>query len=420
MSNILFTLLLVLSLGDFISSQDVSFATAGLVNYKLQKLKFSCSPSAQSLWNGITHITISQNSSSGFQDIVSVVFDFKTLKNVTIWKKTSWRNRATIIREYVAPVTTNTGLEFDIPAEQVQCSDEGTYRCKIIGSSTNNNQPIDIDKFGTVQLSVKPTAIDQMTVSPQQPEGIYTPYTLVQLMCTGEVGNPAQFLRWCYRRPTDQSFLGWYDNTNIDPGTEFLQDCMYRRTSTLRYNVSAADEYTEFRCETGGDSNVCNRPSSISTNVTIFRYTAPTRDPQGPGDTVDAGTIAGAIIGSFVGIILIVVIVYFVAFRKKNEGETYRTKEENGRTGSAPIDNTVYSVPNKEQRHGDRDRCDENLISQQPPPPPRPHKQELHYAELDIASNPPGIPPPKPLKPKPKPRTKKGEPPTEYAVVKFV
>lgn len=78
-------------------------------------------------------------------------------------------------------------------------------------------------------------------------------------------------------------------------------------------------------------------------------------------------------------------------------------------------------------KHADLDKfsfwlfqCDENLISQHPPPPPHPHKQELHYAELDIASNPPGIPPPKPLKPKPKPRTKKGELPTEYAVVKFV
>ncbi|VDH98652.1 Hypothetical predicted protein, partial [Mytilus galloprovincialis] len=329
MSNILFTLLLVLSLGEFISSQDVSFATAGLVNYKLEKLKFSCSPTAISSWNGVTHISISQNSSSGFQDIVSVIYDFKMSKNTTIWKKPSWSSRATIIREYVAPVTTNTGLEFDIPADRVQCSDEGTYRCKIIGISISN-LPVDINKFGTVQLSVKPTAIEQMTVSPQQPEGIYNPYTLVQLMCTGEVGNPAQLLRWCYRRPNDQNFLGWYDSSNIEPGTEFLQDCMYRRTSTLRYNVSAADEYTEFRCETGGDSTLCNHPTSISTNVTIFRYTAPTRNTQDSENTANGGVIAGAVIGSFVGIILIVVIVYFVAFRKKNEGETYRTKEENG------------------------------------------------------------------------------------------
>jgi hypothetical protein len=39
-------------------------------------------------------------------------------------------------------------------------------------------------------------------------------------------------------------------------------------------------------------------------------------------DTSDGGVIAGAVIGSFVGIVLIIIIIYFVAFKKKNTGET--------------------------------------------------------------------------------------------------
>ena len=39
-------------------------------------------------------------------------------------------------------------------------------------------------------------------------------------------------------------------------------------------------------------------------------------------DTSNGGVIAGAVIGSFVGIVLIIIIIYFVAFKKKNTGET--------------------------------------------------------------------------------------------------
>lgn len=39
-------------------------------------------------------------------------------------------------------------------------------------------------------------------------------------------------------------------------------------------------------------------------------------------ETSNGAVIAGAVIGSFVGIVLIIIIIYFVAFRKKNTGET--------------------------------------------------------------------------------------------------
>ncbi|CAG2188200.1 unnamed protein product [Mytilus edulis] len=158
------------------------------------------------------------------------------------------------------------------------------------------------------------------------------------------------------RRSSDPTinFQGWLNTDDIVNSDPISSGCQNTQTSRLTFNVTEEYPYTEFRCETGYQNLRCGHSSIISSNITIYRYTAPAVNKPQTDDTASGGVIAGAVIGSFVGIILIVVIVYFVAFRKKNEGETYRTKEENG-TGSAPIDNTVYSVPHKE-RHGDRDR----------------------------------------------------------------
>ncbi|VDH96531.1 Hypothetical predicted protein [Mytilus galloprovincialis] len=350
---------------DLTLSQDVSIITTKNAKYKQEKLKFACNLQSSNLWKSITTVVLSKNTSSGnYQDIVTVLLDMTGVianwHNSTIWHlQSGWGNRADVKRAYVQPVTSSSGLDFEIPADRVECSDEGTYRCKITGVSTTS-KALDKEKIDTVTLTVEPNRIDQITILTQnpQPELIYNANDLVTLSCNGEVGNPAKDLRWCYRNGGNNppgNFQGWNKDDDINKGSFIPFGCQKTQTSTLRYNVSAEYPYREFKCETAYDNLPCGHSSIISSNITIFRYTSPAVNNQQSDDTASGGVIAGAVIGSFVGIILIVVIVYFVAFRKKNEGETYRTKEENG-TGSAPIDNTtVYSVPHKE-RHGDRDR----------------------------------------------------------------
>ncbi|XP_076109421.1 uncharacterized protein LOC143078436 [Mytilus galloprovincialis] len=136
---------------NIVSCQDVSMVLTRTALFQQEKLKFRCSPSNVARWGGVTHIILSKNTSAGFYDIVSVFLNLKTLQNQTFWHRSEWRNRATAIREYVNPVTTSSGLEFDISADNVLCSDEGTYRCKVIGSSTDN-QAVHIDRFGTVKF----------------------------------------------------------------------------------------------------------------------------------------------------------------------------------------------------------------------------------------------------------------------------
>ncbi|CAC5415079.1 unnamed protein product [Mytilus coruscus] len=236
---------------DIVSCQSVSIVTSREVNYQEDKLKLGCSPSQVSMWSYLVRITLSKNTSIGFQDIVTVHLNISTLRNETVWTQQVWQHRATIIKEYINPHTTDTGLEFDIQAEDVLCSDDGTFRCNAIGGSMN--APIERETMGTVELLVKPTTVNQIEVSPKQEmEKLYKPNTLIELSCTGTVGrNPAGELRWCYRRDDMFNFIGWPNADDYDPGMLVSIGCQNIRTSTLRYNVSADYQYTEFRCETG-------------------------------------------------------------------------------------------------------------------------------------------------------------------------
>ncbi|CAC5415078.1 unnamed protein product [Mytilus coruscus] len=243
-------------------------------HFQQDKLKFGCILSNVPMWGGVTHIILSKNTSTGFQDIVSVNLNF--LKNQTIWKQSKWHNRATVIKEYVNPLTTSTGLEFDIHADNVLCSDEGTYRCTVIGTSAFN-QPKEIDRIGTVQIKVEPTTIDQIQVSPKpEIEELYKPNTLIELSCTGTVGsNPAGELRWCYRRDDMFYSIGWPNADDYDRGMLIPQVCQNIRTSILRYNVSSDYKYTEFRCESGDSFLPCGSSRTIASNITIYKYSVP-------------------------------------------------------------------------------------------------------------------------------------------------
>ncbi|XP_071172575.1 uncharacterized protein [Mytilus edulis] len=262
------------SLHDIVVCQDVSIQTTRTVNYMKDTLKLGCTPTNVKLWNGISAISLSKNTSSGFRDIVHVVLDLKLFRNQTNWMQSGWWSRGIVIKEYVYPLS-SSGLEFYIPANRVVCSDEGTYRCTVIGSTIDNSEVVKV-KIDTVQLTVKPTTINQIQIHPQQPDAIYVRYTVVLLRCTGTVGrDPAGEIRWCYRRDDMFNFIGWPNLDDYDQGMLISNDCQNSRTSTLRYNVSADYQYTEFRCETGGTTMVCGHSSAIASNITIYRYSEP-------------------------------------------------------------------------------------------------------------------------------------------------
>ena len=357
-----FSFLSLILIGDVVNCQRyVSFTTGMNILYKQEKLPFTCNPTGVAAQTGlITDIILWKNSTLGWKEIVKIWSNSinGVLVNEIEWLNTDIRDRAAINKQKVSP-SNEAGLEIEISLINVKCSDSGVYKCSINGNSRSVS-------FGsesapkTVKMTAEPASINPIQVQPQQPDNKYNPYTSVTLTCSGDVGNPPSNLRWCIRT-TGSNMMGdftVYGNTNdITHGTPTLSDCQYRQQSVLTYNVSATIQQADFRCETGGTSTTCGHSSAIAANYTVYLYAKPANtDDQGGPDTSNAGVIAGAVIGSFVGIVLIIIIIYFVAFRKKNTGETYRTKEENG-TGNTPIDNTIYNVPHKERdRNSSRDR----------------------------------------------------------------
>ncbi|XP_071175241.1 titin-like isoform X2 [Mytilus edulis] len=184
---------------DLTLSQDVSIVTTKNAKYEHEKLKFACNLQSSNLWKSINTVILSKNTSSGtYKDIVTVLMDTSSpntanWRNQTIWHQQSeWGNRASVLREYVEPVTSSSGLEFDIPAHQVKLSDEGTYRCKITGITTTS-KVLDKEKTGTVTLTHAP----DITVS----SPTYTQNDDIRIVTCYPSGKPDNYTyhKWQHR-----------------------------------------------------------------------------------------------------------------------------------------------------------------------------------------------------------------------------
>ena len=139
-------------LDEFVSCQDASLIVVTNAKYQQEKLKFGCSPTQPTSWTSLSSITLSKNmSATKIEDIVEVTRPFSSLRNKTTWYSGNWENRVTIIKQFITPID-GSGIEFDVPKEQVKCTDEGTYHCKVIGVA-NGGKNIDVMQTGTVQFT---------------------------------------------------------------------------------------------------------------------------------------------------------------------------------------------------------------------------------------------------------------------------
>ncbi|KAJ8316134.1 hypothetical protein KUTeg_006148 [Tegillarca granosa] len=206
--------------------------------------------------------------------------------------------------------------------------------------------------------------------------------------------------------------IAWSDSTVQSRATTNTPNLDAVSTAQLRMTIEATstqcDDQAMYTCKVTGLDSTFNPVDNneVSANVSVVASTtpAPGSGAQTGAGTANAGAIAGGVIGGLAFIILDVLIIYFVFVRKRNPSETYRTREEKDGKGNPNVGNEapVYSVPGK---HGGSNNGvpirESNPENSQPP------KVELHYADLDIASNPPQ-----------RPKMKKEQ--TEYSSVRFV
>lgn len=71
---------------------------------------------------------------------------------------------------------------------------------------------------------------------------------------------PFQIIRWCIKKASQHSFVVPPLTANHTVPSRF--GCQYTRSSTIVYNMTSEDEFTQFLCETG-DYEFCGTGSII-------------------------------------------------------------------------------------------------------------------------------------------------------------
>ncbi|XP_056010940.1 uncharacterized protein LOC125678643 isoform X3 [Ostrea edulis] len=409
------------------------------VDLRQDDLVILCSVTSPSQIETVYTIQLMKNNSGpALANVVSVRANGGT--DLVAWQDTTLQKRATATGTVSSPQTAQ--LKFTIPKDDVQCPADFTeYKCSMNGFGTGTTGVVNQETNQIfVSYRVQPTLIEMPQVRilgefSNTAQRQFTVGTALQLKCTGQTGSdPSATIRWCAKTANTFTFTG-LPQTPIHSEAS-LSGCQYTRSSTITYNLTNSDTYTQFLCESGnsglcetgtakqyfnitleGNTGTTNTRTStdvaVTTTLTETTGTTTCTKRTLQADTDDAGIIAGGVIGGLAVLILIILLVYFLVLRKKTDGETStdpandRTKEDvPGYNGPANPEGPVYSVPVKDhppERQREEDNRNGNGTTAQEEP-----KKELHYADLDIASQPPGTQ----VKPQPKPRMEVSN--TEY------
>ncbi|XP_060078211.1 uncharacterized protein LOC132557708 [Ylistrum balloti] len=345
-----------------VSGQSITITGTSTLLTPASELKITCQPSTVSITD-VNSISIKKNTSTtDYTVLVSVSYDKPSGSSVYLWGTTGHQGRQGVTVTGNVDTLAGAQLVLTIAANRTTCTDGGAYQCQmgvtLIGGSGGTASD---DKYVTAKESPTYTNSLSVTPLPNVNSVYYSVGTVLTFSCTGTVGTDKQRHTWCYKRASDSTYTGYPIASHIDQNDDGLvkENCNYRRTSTLTYNVTSADSNTTFMCEPYTGTVCGSNPPQLKSYYSIRNYvTGGSTGGQDDGGSVsNAGTIAGVVIGVFAAILLIVLIVYFVVIRRRGGGETYNTKEdgspesaENG--GPAHTEGPVYSVPDKNRTRG--------------------------------------------------------------------
>nr|XP_022322955.1 uncharacterized protein LOC111124395 [Crassostrea virginica] len=329
------------------------------------------------------------------------------------WQTAGFQNRSTASGQ-LSPVA-SANLRFSIRNDSIQCPyDFSEYFCSSSFLTTTSGAVTENTNPAQVSYSVQPRTIQSPSIKVFGSAEVTTQRefrngTTIQLTCTGQIGsNTNSIIRWCVKTAGSSTFFGLPD-TAVHSGAVLGAGCQHTRSSTITYNVTSSDTYTEFLCESGFTS-LCNSgtakqfvsiklespattPMMTTTEgvTTVLPTTSVTRGnvvtPRGQttDDSSNTPLIAGVVVGSLVVLILIVlVLVYFLVIRRKKEEPSTELSNDNvfeAKPRSSNEEGPVYSVPIK-NKTGDKQKEGEintDLSIQRTGP-----EKELNYVDLDL------------------------------------
>uniref|UniRef100_A0A8W8J9L4 Tyrosine-protein phosphatase domain-containing protein n=1 Tax=Magallana gigas TaxID=29159 RepID=A0A8W8J9L4_MAGGI len=244
-------------------SQHVQIqAVPPTVKYLENDLVIICSITNPSSLIAIISLELLRNASGSFQTIVSIKQDQKPH-----WINTLLERRATVSGS--VNDTNSAELKFSIDNKNVLCPEDfTTYKCNMSGyvNIMNSNYIVQNEDQITITYTSKPTVLNEPTVQiynsgSDTKERRFPDKTVLKLTCQGEIGtNPKKIIRWCIKKASQHSFVVFPLTTNHTVPSRF--GCQYTRSSTIVYNITSEDEFTQFLCETG-DYELCGTGSII-------------------------------------------------------------------------------------------------------------------------------------------------------------
>ncbi|XP_056010818.1 uncharacterized protein LOC125680720 isoform X4 [Ostrea edulis] len=248
-------LLELLSLLNLTSTQNIQIeAQPPTVDLRQDDLVILCSVTSPSQLETVyTMQLMKNNSGSTLRNVASVRSSGGG--DITAWQDTTLQNRATATGTVSSPQTAQ--LRLTIPKDNVQCPADFTgYKCSMTGFGTGSTGVVNQETNQIfVSYRVQPTLIEMPrvrilgefsdTAQREFPVG-----TAIQLTCTGQTGSdPSATIRWCAKALHAFVFTG-LPQTPIHSDAS-LSGCQYMRSSTITYNLTNSDTYTQFLCESG-------------------------------------------------------------------------------------------------------------------------------------------------------------------------
>nr|XP_022325352.1 uncharacterized protein LOC111125641 isoform X3 [Crassostrea virginica] len=280
------SMILLMSLIPKASSQNIQIQVLPQpVIYQENDLVIQCSITNPSQLMSVYYIQLHRNSSTDFETVLSI---FKDQNPQIQWPSGSTlQNRASADGSEIKTPSTAT-LKLTIDKDSVLCPNDFTaYRCKMSGFSsaeydavTQETNPV------TIIYTVKPRVIEMPRVRilgelTDTPVRRFPIATVLQLTCEGQIGNDARkTIRWCSRKSTDFTFTG-LRQTPIHSEASLI-GCQYTRSSTITYNLTSTDTFTQYLCESG-DTGMCGTGSAIQ-YVNISTESNLSKTPEGSGE----------------------------------------------------------------------------------------------------------------------------------------
>ncbi|KAK6172732.1 hypothetical protein SNE40_016334 [Patella caerulea] len=207
----------------------------------------------------------------------------------------------------------------DVPSAYLQlevtdpnCSDEGTYECYNSGS-TNQGTVTTRKNEDNVIIRDAPVNL-KMSVLPEQQT--YSVDSVMNIVCSGNVGYKQQDWTWQWRNDTDETWFPYPDAYNVtyEDITPPDSRCGYVSRSMLKYVVEDRENGIQFRCMVG-DLEQFSFNLTVYSTVPVVNPTLGPTTVQQPGDSGGGGDDDNSgieVVGIAVGLVLVAIIIIVV------------------------------------------------------------------------------------------------------------